>query len=210
MKISVIGASSGVGLQCVQRALQRGHAVTTLSRSPLPVNPSNDLLIIRGSASNKEDIKKTIKDADAVLVSIGTGKSVKATTLYSDAAQVLVEARDELGTDIPFIVLTGFGAGNSGQFHTGYMKFVFRFILQRVYENKTRMETIIAASRMRWVFVRPGVLTDKEISEKYRVETRYYKGMRIGSIARSDVADFMVKQAENPSAIGQYAALSNK
>ena len=72
------------------------------------------------------------------------------------------------------------------------------------------MEEVIAASKMNWEIVRPGVLTDKPLSGVYRVETHYHKGMNIGQISRADVADFMIKQAENPTELGKYPALSNK
>jgi len=35
------------------------------------------------------------------------------------------------------------------------------------------------------------------------------KGMRVGAISRSDVAHFMVAQAERPTYIGKYPALSS-
>ena len=72
------------------------------------------------------------------------------------------------------------------------------------------MEEMIAASDMQWEIVRPGMLTDNPLSEKYRVEINYYKGMNIGSISRNDVADYLVKEAEKPTALFEYAALSGK
>ena len=63
---------------------------------------------------------------------------------------------------------------------------------------------------MKWEIVRPGMLKDKLLTEKYRVETKLYKGINIGGINRSDVADYLVKQAENPTAINSYISLSNK
>lgn len=87
------------------------------------------------------------------------------------------------------------------------MSLIFKFILKAVYANKTAMEQMIAASPINWEFVRPGLLTKKPASGQYRTETNYYKGMNIGNISRADVAEFMVKQAENPSYLGQYVAL---
>ena len=53
MNITIIGASAGVGLETVKRALQRNHRVTTLARSALPVtdmeNTAN-LNTLKGSA----------------------------------------------------------------------------------------------------------------------------------------------------------------
>lgn len=210
MHIAIIGASAGVGLACVERALARGHQVTALSRSAANYPQHPQLSIVQGSATHVADLVKATEQADAVLVTIGTGKSTKATTLYTDAAKALIQLQQINNTKIPFIILTGFGAGESGNYHNWIMHLVFRFILKAVYANKTAMEQLIAASAINWEFVRPGLLTNKLLSEQYRIETRYYKGMAIGSIGRDDVADFMVKQAEQPTLLGQYAALSNR
>jgi hypothetical protein len=72
------------------------------------------------------------------------------------------------------------------------------------------METIITQSKIKWEIVRPGILKNKSLTEKYKVETQLYKGIKIGSINRADVADFMVKQAENPTKLFNYCSLSSK
>ena len=156
---------------------------------------------------NKEDLKKTIANADAVIVALGTGKSMKTTTLYSDFAKLLVEVQKEMSTQIPFIVLTGFGAGESGAYHSFMMKLFFKFLLKDVYADKTKMEEIIAKSSMKWEIVRAGILKDNPLTEKYRAETTLFKGINIGNINRADVADYMVKQAENPTELNKYVKL---
>ena len=165
---------------------------------------------IKGSATNKDDLKKSIENADVVIVALGTGKSMKATTLYSGFANILVEIQKETNTQIPFIVLTGFGAGESGAYNSFLMKIFFNLLLKRVYADKTKMEEIIMNSKIKWEIVRPGLLKDKSLTEKYRVETKLFKGINIGSINRTDVADFLVKQAENQTELFQYCSLSNQ
>ena len=60
--------------------------------------------------------------------------------------------------------------------------------------DKTRQERLIAASRLSWVIVRPGALTDGAKRGGYR------HGRNVGSffatvrISRADVADFMLNQ----------------
>ena len=76
--------------------------------------------------------KKSIDNADAVIVALGTGKNMKATTLYSDFAKLLVEAQKETRVAIPFIVLTGFGAGESGKYNSFIMKLFFKSLLKNV------------------------------------------------------------------------------
>lgn len=210
MNITVIGASAGVGLATVKRALQRNHKVTTLSRSPIQLPASENLIQISGSATNKSDLSKAIQNADAVIIALGTGKSMKATTLYSDFAKLLLELHSENKYRQPFICLTGFGAGDSGAYNALFMKIFFSLLLKSVYADKTIMEELIAKSDLKWEIVRPGLLTDKPLTENYRTETKLYKGINIGSISRDDVADFMVKQAEQPTYLSQYPALSTK
>lgn len=210
MNITIIGASAGIGLETVKRALDRKHNVTTLSRSEISLPNHSDMLMIKGSATNKNDLKKSIENADAAIVALGTGKSMKPTTLYSDFAKLLVDVQKETNTQIPFIVLTGFGAGKSWEYNTFIMKLFFRFLLKDVYADKTKMEEIITNSEIKWEIVRPGLLKDKPLTEKYRTETELYKGINIGSINRSDVADFLLKQAENPTELYKYVSLSNQ
>ncbi|PZU90078.1 MAG: epimerase [Chryseobacterium sp.] len=210
MNITIIGASAGVGLETVKRALERGHNVTALSRSEINLPENPDLITVKGSATNKDDLKKSIRNAEVVIVALGTGKSMKATTLYSDFAKLLTEVQSESDTKIPFIILTGFGAGKSGAYHSFLMKLFFRFLLKDIYADKTKMEEIITASKINWEIIRPGLLQDKPVTEKYRTETKLYKGINIGAVNRADVADFMVKQAENPTALHQYVSISNK
>lgn len=208
MNITIIGASAGVGLETVKRALERNHSVTTLSRSEIVLPKSENLKMIKGSALNKEDFKKSIENADAIIVALGTGKSMKPTTLYSDFAKILVENGNK---DIPTIVLTGFGAGKSWDFQPNFfMKLFFKFLLKDVYTDKTKMEEIVEKSDLNWTIVRPGLLKEKPLTENYKVETNLFKGVKIGSINRSDVADFMVKEAENQKYKKQFPALSNK
>lgn len=210
MNITIIGASAGVGLETVKRALDRNHNVTTLSRSEINLTGNPNLTTLKGSATNKDDLKKAIEKADAVIVALGTGKSMKPTTLYSDFAKLLVEVQAETNAQIPFIVLTGFGAGESGQYNGFIMKLFFRFLLKDVYAEKSKMEELITNSKLKWEIVRPGLLKDKPLTEKYRVETKLFTGINIGSINRTDVADFLVKQAEKTTELSKYVSLSNK
>jgi len=56
--------------------------------------------------------------------------------------------------------------------------------------------------------VRPGRLTNGTMTGHYRVLDNLVEGMRVGAISRADVAHFMVAQAENPTYLGKYPALT--
>lgn len=208
MNIAVIGASAGVGLETVKSGLARHHTVITLSRSAVPLPAYPRLKTIKGSALHKQDLRLIVDMSDAVIVTLGTGTSRAATTLYSDFAKVLIEVYKETDRSIPFILLTGFGAGESENYYSLPMRSLLRLLLKEVYADKTRMEKMIGSSDLPWIIVRPGRLRDRPFTGRYRIETHLYKGINIGAINRADVADFMLNQAEQPTALNTYVSLS--
>jgi len=210
MNITIIGASAGIGLEAVKRGLDRNHSITTLSRSDIEIEEKKWLKVIIGDATNKVDLLSTIQNADAIIVTLGTSKNMNATTLFSDFAQLMVEIHKENKIDIPFIFVTGFGAGESKNYVPWLVKMFLKYFLKDVYADKTKMEEIITNSDLNWTVVRPGRLLDEELTEKYRIENKLFKGINIGGINRTDVADFLIKQAEEQTELKKYIALSEK
>lgn len=193
MNITIIGASAGVGLETVHAALARGHRVTTLSRSVDALTVSENLIVVQGTATSADDVRRATVDADAVLVTIGT-KKLGATTLFSDTASALVEAMT--GREVPVIVLTGFGAGDSAQFQNPVGRTFMKALLGRVYADKSRMEDILTATSLRWEIVRPGTLSNSSTAGATTGITSFHKGMKVPGISRKNLAEFLVDEAE--------------
>jgi len=210
MNITIIGASAGIGLEAVKRGLDRNHSITTLSRSDIEIEGKKSLKVILGDATNKADLLSSIQNADAIIVTLGTGKNMNATTLFSDFAQLIIEIHRENKIDSPFIFVTGFGAGESKNYVPWLVKMFLKYFLKDVYADKTKMEEIITNSDLNWTVVRPGRLLDKELTEKYRIENKLFKGIKISGINRADVADFLIKQAEKQTELKKYIAISEK
>jgi len=210
MNITIIGASGGIGLETVRRGLDRKHTITTLSRSEIQIEEKKSIRMIMGDATNKADLINSIQHAEAIIVTLGTVKNTKSTTLFSDFAKLMVEINRENKIDVPFIFVTGFGAGESKNYVSWLIKFFLNYLLKDVYADKTKMEEIITESDLKWTVVRPGRLLDKELTEKYRVENKLFKGINIGGINRADVADFLIKQAENQTELKKYIGISEK
>ena len=210
MNITIIGASAGIGIETVKRGLDRNHSITTLSRSNIEIEEKKLLKVIIGDATNKADLLSSIQNADAIIVTLGTSKNMNATTLFSDFAQLMVEIHKENKIDIPFIFVTGFGAGESKNYVPWLVKMFLKYFLKDVYADKTKMEEIITNSDLNWTVVRPGRLLDKELTEKYRIENKLFKGINVGGINRADVADFLIKQAEKQTELKKYIAISEK
>jgi putative NADH-flavin reductase len=88
------------------------------------------------------------------------------------------------------------------------MKMLFTLLLKAVYADKSEQERLTASGYPRWEIVRPGRLTNGEMTGRYRALDSLVTGMKVGAISRSDVAHFMVAQAEHPTHLGKYVALT--
>ena len=207
MKITIIGASSGVGLLAVEQALARGHHVTTLSRTTgtLPNHPN--LTKITGSATSAAYLGRVLPGAEAVLITVGTRKK-NATPLFSETARALLEATASAPLVAPVLVLTGFGAGSSAPYLSWFMRLIIRLFLQQEYQDKTQLEQLLTQSNLQWEVIRPGILTNGPPTGSYRVLPALAAGMQVGKIARADVADFLLREAEHPTLLRQYVALT--
>ncbi len=207
MKIAIIGASAGIGLETTRLALEKGHEVTTLSRRVVSLPDHAKLRRVRGSATSLNDVRAAVERTDAILVTLGV-KSPFATTLFSDSARLLLQALQETGSSPSLIALTGFGAGESWSYNSLPMKILFTLLLKAVYADKSEQERVIASGYPRWEIVRPGRLTNGTMTSHYCVLDGLEEGMQVGAISRSDVAHFMVAQAEQPTYLGKYVALT--
>ncbi len=208
MNITVIGASAGLGLRTVARAREAGHTVTTLSRTTdaLPADPG--VHVIAGDARDYDVVRRAISGADAILVTLGTGRSGKATTLFTDAARTLLRAAEQEGTTAPIIVVTGFGAGDSAQHLNPVVGTVMKLMLGKIYADKTQMEQLISASPMAWEIVRPARFTNGARTGTYKVLTDYTSG-KLKKISRDDVANYLVTEAEKRINLRRYPALTS-
>ncbi|TDO82822.1 putative NADH-flavin reductase [Flavobacterium chryseum] len=208
MNIAIIGAGAGIGLEAVKQALKKGHTVTALSTNTDHIPNHPNLIKINGSATSPIDLKHAINGADAVLITVGT-KNKKATTLFSDIANTLTKVIDELSFSAPILVITGFGAGESKNYLSFFMKTVISLFLKDQYINKTVMEEIITKSNMNWEIIRPGMLTDAAAGSNYKIISELKKGMKVGKISRANVAQYLITEAENPARLYQYVTLTN-
>src|SRR5206468_1459732 len=72
MKLVVLGATGGTGLEIVRQATERGHSVTALVRSPDRLKAFRDRIAVRqGDLLNTTDLERVIQGQDAVLSAFG-------------------------------------------------------------------------------------------------------------------------------------------
>ena len=196
-QITIIGATNGVGLNTVELALNRGYIVKALSRNfeNYPISSPN-LIKIEGNALNEQDCLRAIEGSGTVILSIGAKITLKPVTLYSSATETIIKTIQENQPETHLITVTGFGAGNSKGHNSFFANiFLFGFLLKTGYEDKTKQEELILNSKLPYTIVRPAVLTDGPLLGFYNVYNEF--NHKLVKISRADVADFILKEAEN-------------
>ena len=210
MRILIVGASKGIGLETTRQALAAGYDVRALARSAASINLSDAKLEkVQGDALNKPDVEAALAGIDAVIVTLGVslGSLFKPVHLFSDATRVLIAAMKDKRVN-RLICVTGFGAGDS-RASIGFLQRVpFQIVFGRAYDDKSLQEQMIKDSGLDWTIARPGVLLSGPRTGRYKV-LRDPSEWRNGIISRANVADFLVKQIEDHNLIGASPVLVN-
>lgn len=100
MRILIIGASKGIGLEATHLALTAGYDVRALARTASAIKLHDVRLEkVPGDALNKQDVETALTGVDAVIVTLGVGlgELLKPVHLFSDATHVLIAAMKDKG-----------------------------------------------------------------------------------------------------------------
>jgi hypothetical protein len=94
-----------------------------------------------------------------------------------------------------FICESSLGVGDSkGQLGFLYNYFLIPLFIRNIFADKEVQENVIRKSRLDWVIVRPGALTNGPLTGRYRSWSGAPAASIRARISRSDVAEFMLGQ----------------
>ena len=210
MHVLIIGASKGIGLETTRQALEAGHVVRAFARSAASIDISGPRLEkIPGDALNRQDVEAALIGMDVVIqtLGVGLGDLFRPIQLFSETTRVLIAAMRAQGV-ARLISVTGFGAGDSRASISCLQRVPFRLMFGRAYEDKSVQERLIKESGLEWTIARPGVLTGRRRTGRYKILTDAPQ-WRNGIIPRADVADFLVRQIEDRTYVRQAPVLVN-
>ncbi|HXM26179.1 MAG TPA: SDR family oxidoreductase [Chthoniobacterales bacterium] len=208
MKLLVLGATGGTGLEIISQAIERGHSLTAFVRAPDPLKRFGDrIAVIRGDLLNSSEVQRVLKGHDAVLSGFGPRLPVcrADATLLQRFAVALTSGMDQAGVRRVVVESTAFLFKDSIIPPTNLFG---RLFFPDVVRDAGEMENVFRKSGLDWTMVRPPRLTDQPRTGKYRVLEGPLP--RFGfAISRADVADFMIKAGENGVSIGKVVGVSN-
>jgi putative NADH-flavin reductase len=201
MRVTVFGATGGIGTEVVRQALAAGHEVVAVVRDAgrLTVPAGAGLGVVTADVMDPAQIGPAVKGADAVVSALGPRPGGPATVL-ADSARSILAALDQTGVR-RLVTVSANGAfiepGEPFVTRVVVKPLLHRFLRDAMTDTQ-RMETEIRASDTDWTLIRPPRLTSKPGRGRYRRATDRNVGR---TIARADVADAILAVLPDPATI---------
>ena len=94
MKLTVFGATGGVGREVVSQALDAGHDVRAYVRNPAELDLTHpNLTVDAGELTDREAVQRAVHGADAVISALGPSLDRKATGMpLVEGTRTIVDA----------------------------------------------------------------------------------------------------------------------
>lgn len=209
MKLAIFGATGRSGKPVVEQALQAGHEVVALARTPSKLAIQNPkLTVIQGDAMNAADVDKVVQGSDAVISVIGQTKGSPRNT-QTVAITNIIAAMNKYGVQ-RLVSLTGAGVDDPHdrpKFANHLIKLALKLLSGHVLQDAENHAEAIRKSNLDWVIVRGPMLNEGPLTGNYRAG---WVGVNTGSrISRADLADFILKQTTDTTYLRQAPVVSD-
>ncbi|MFI1527729.1 NAD(P)-dependent oxidoreductase [Streptomyces griseus] len=205
MRITVFGATGGVGQEIVGQALAAGHEVTAVVRDPdrLPERLDRAALAAVVRLNDPAAVRAAVAGRDAVLSGLGSRGRRADGVAERLTGRILTAMEAEGVRRLVVVSAVPVGPEPAGDRLVDRLALkVVGAVLADVYADLARMEAALARSATDWTAVRPPKLTDGPLTGVYR---RVVGGAPRGSrsVSRADVAHAMLALVEDPAAVQQ-------
>ncbi|MFG2882211.1 NAD(P)-dependent oxidoreductase [Streptomyces sp. NPDC048297] len=204
MKLTVFGATGGIGQELVRQGLAAGHEVTAVVRDParFTVTATGDRLdVVRSGLTDPQELRAAVTGRDAVLSALGA-RSRKDAGVATRLTRTVLGAMEAEG--IRRLLVVSAGPVGPAPEHDGLldrgMRGLVSALLKDVYADLREMEAELAGSGTDWTSVRPPRLQNKPLTGHYRtVIDGFPPSGRF--IARADVAHAMLSLITDEGAV---------
>lgn len=212
-KIIVFGASGRVGSRVVDEALNRGHVVTAVSRSPSAVGyQDGQAKAVQGDILDAMRVAELLAGQDVVVVSVrgSADKSKDADkAIQRVAAELLVEIMRTMGAAAPRLIYVG-GAGSlevkPGVSYAESMPramriFMPRSLRQEIEGQVLTLQYLRTIKDVEWVYISPAKdFAPGKRSGAYRIggERMLEDASGDSVISMEDYSLALIDEVENP------------
>ncbi|RST16230.1 epimerase [Streptomyces sp. WAC05374] len=210
MKLTVFGATGGIGQELVRQGLAAGHHVTAVVRDPARLTVADERLEVAEVAGfdDAASLRAAVAGRHAVLSGLGP-RTRKQVGVASALTRPVLRALEAEGTR-RFLAVSAAPLGPVPADETLFLRLltpVVSRVLSAHYDDLRLMEDEMRRSATDWTAVRPPQLLDRPVTGRYR--TAVGTGLRGGArIARADVAHAMLAMIDDTATVKQPVAVA--
>jgi putative NADH-flavin reductase len=208
MRVLVLGATGGPGMEIVRQTIERGHRVTAFVRSPEKLGSVAGLITVKqGDLLDGSALRAVTLGQDVVLSAFGPRVPIAPSDkhLLRDFTVALSQALREAGVKRVILESAAF-LFKDAVIPPAYL--LGKLLFPTVVADATDMETTFQKSELEWTLLRPPKLTDREHTREYRMREGHLP--RFGfSISRANLADCFLRVLEDDSTSRKIFGVSN-
>jgi len=208
VKLAVFGATGPTGKELLAQALDRGYEVTAFARRPQALSQRERLRVVSGDATRDAGaVAEAVRGQDGVVSALGVRTSFLPRGLMQRSLANIVPAMEAAGVR-RLVLMSAFGVGESRKDAPLGPRLVYHTLLACIFADKRAAEESLKRSTLDWTIVYPVLLTNAPRSVRYRAGERLeLRGFP--SIARADVADFMLRELVERRFLRRTVVVSN-
>lgn len=194
MRVLILGATGRTGRELVRQALARGLHVTAFGRAIERLPPSGaELRVVRGDVADAAGLASAIEGQDAVISALGVARTLSADPVVVAGIRHTLDGMRAYGVR-RLIYLSFIGVRESRPAAGLLIRHVVHHVLRHEIADHEIKERAIRDSETAWTIVRAPKLTDGPFTGRYRDGETIVARSAFPTLARADVADFMLRQ----------------
>lgn len=211
MAVVVFGANGRTGRILTRRLLDDGRDVVAVTRNPDDFGVRGaSLRVVHADVRVADDVDGVVAPGDSVLSTLGVTFTRQRIDTYSVGVANVIAAMKSVGARRLVVV------SSTGPFYHPpkgvaplslrlFQKVVLNYLGTTLYDDVKRMETVVGDSGLDWTIARPNGLFYLDEVTDYVVR----QGDPVGGFtSRTDLADFLAKQAFDASTAGQTVSVT--
>ncbi|MBA3868115.1 MAG: SDR family oxidoreductase [Anaerolineae bacterium] len=208
MKLAIFGGTGKTGQHLIQQALDKGHEVVALVRTPSKVTTHHpQLKIIQGDIVDADCIAGVVQGVDAVISVLGPTNNKLEYTISRGMENILMAMKKQ---NVHRIVISAGAGVREPQDRPNLIDRFFGLLLNVLSKNVVAdMKQVVhkvQTSDRDWTVVRVPMLTDQPAQGTLVVGN---VGDIRSRISRADMAAFMLKQLNDNRYLKLSPAISN-
>ena len=200
MKVAIFGATGSLGRECLEQAVEAGHEVTTLARTPSKLASAlrEQVTVVEGDGLDPDAVARSLAGAiEAALFAIGVDKH-SPEDLCTDVTRHILAAMPSSG--VRRLVWCGGGGtiveADQVTFGARFVAAFSRTLMGLRHRDKLhQLELLKAHMELDWLGVRPLQMRAGPRRGQYRLGFDPFSGL--SKISFADCADAMIGMLED-------------